>query len=112
MTIEDHDFIMQQIKLLAKGIGALLDIQSLKELLKLEFSVDDDLNDQEIESIIYTARVEELIEKKLLTDQELEAYLGVSAKRVSELKNNRDLPTEKERHQLRALVEEKAYWMD
>ena len=112
MALEDQDFIMQQIKLLAKGIGALLDIQSLKELLKLEFAVDDDLNDQEIESIIYTARVEELIEKKLLTDQELEEYLGVSSKRVSDLKTNQDLPTEDELQQLRALVEDKAYWMD
>ncbi|WP_161879224.1 hypothetical protein [Alkalibacterium sp. MB6] len=112
MTIEDQDFIMQQIKLLAKGIGALLDIQSLKELLKLEFAVDDDLTDRDIESIIYTARVEELIEKNILSEEELEEYLGVSSKRVADLKTNQDLPTEDELQQLKALVEEKAYWMD
>lgn len=40
MTLEDQDFIMRQIKLMPIGIGALLDIDSLKELLFLEFSVD------------------------------------------------------------------------
>ena len=110
MSIEDQDFIMRQIKLLAKGIGALMDIESLKELLFMEFSVEDELSDHEVESLIYTARVEDLIEREVLSNEELETYLGVSSDRITQFKNNSDIPTEIELEKLKQLVDEKMYW--
>ena len=35
MTIEDQDFIMRQVKLMAKGIGIFMSLTSLKELREL-----------------------------------------------------------------------------
>ncbi|GAA0353440.1 hypothetical protein GCM10008932_03120 [Alkalibacterium iburiense] len=110
MSIEDQDFIMRQIKLLAKGIGALMDINSLKELLFMEFSVEDELSDHEVESLIYMARVEDLIDRDVLTNEELETYLGVSSNRINQFTTNSDIPTEIELEKLKQLVDEKMYW--
>ncbi|GEN50537.1 hypothetical protein [Alkalibacterium pelagium] len=113
MTIEDQDFIMRQVKLMAKGIGVFMSLTSLKELLKLEFSFDDDeLTDQEIDGIIYLARTEELIDKNILSKKELEEALGVSSERVDQLLNNEATPNGEERDILEQLIEDNQYWMN
>ncbi|OJF96997.1 hypothetical protein [Alkalibacterium sp. 20] len=112
MTIEDHDFIMSQIKGFARGIGVLLEISSLRELLKLEFSVDEDLSDREIESIIYTARIENYINQRILTQEELEKMLGLSPERVDNLITTTEKASEEELELLKKLVEEEQYWIN
>ena len=112
MTIEDQDFIMRQVKLMAKGIGVFMSLTSLKELLKLEFSFDDKLTDWEIDGIIYLARTEELIDKNILSKKELEEALGVSSERVDQLLNNEASPNGKERDILEQLIEDNQYWMN
>ncbi|MDZ7835597.1 MAG: hypothetical protein U5K84_10115 [Alkalibacterium sp.] len=72
MPYEDQDFIMRQIKGYAKGIGVLLDISSLKDFLKLEFSVDE-VSDREIESIIYTAGIELVSTTRMLSRVKLKS---------------------------------------
>ncbi|MCC5895562.1 MAG: hypothetical protein JJU16_08900 [Alkalibacterium sp.] len=112
MTIEDQDFMMRQFKMMAKGIGVFLDISSLKELFRLEFSFDDELTDPEIEGIIFLVRTEELIDKNILSKKELEDALGVSSDRVNKLLNNEVKPNGEEREKLEQLIDEKQYWMN
>lgn len=112
MTIEDQDFMMRQIKLMAKGIGVFLDIASLKELFKLEFSFDEELSDPEIEGIIYLARTEELIDKSLLSKAELENVLQISSERVEQLLSSEVKPNGEEREKLEKLIDERQYWMN
>ncbi|PRY84246.1 hypothetical protein [Alkalibacterium olivapovliticus] len=112
MTIEDQDFMMRQIKLMAKGIGVFLDISSLKELFKLEFSFDDELTDPEIEGIIFLARTEELIDKNLLSREELEEVLNTSSERIDQLLSSQAQPNGEEREKLEQLIDDKQYWMD
>lgn len=112
MDFEDRDYIMRQMKVMAKGIGVLLEISSLKELLKLEFSADDNLTDPEIEFVIYSARVEELLDRNLLTLDELAQALEVPRKRVENLLYHDDMATKLELEQLMRLVDEKMNWVD
>lgn len=114
MSYEDQDFIMRQIKSYAKGIGVLLDISSLKELLKLEFSIDDAdaLSDREIESIIYTARIENYINRRLLSEVELEKMLGLSTEQLNRLTNTTETASEEELDRLKKLIEDEQYWLN
>ncbi|MFO8069445.1 MAG: hypothetical protein R6U02_05615 [Alkalibacterium sp.] len=112
MTIEDHDFIMSQIKGFARGIGVLLEVSSLRELLKLEFSVEEDLSDREIESIIYTARVEDYINKRILTQDELEKMLGLPPERVDDLMTTTEKASEEELELLKKLIEDEHHWIE
>ncbi|MCC5890581.1 MAG: hypothetical protein JJU01_08415 [Alkalibacterium sp.] len=112
MDYEDRDYIMRQMKVMAKGIGVLLEISSLKELLKLEFSADDNLTDPEIEFVIYSARVEELLDRGFLTMGELSQALEVPEKRVENLLYNEDMATRLELEQIKRMVDEKMHWLD
>lgn len=111
MSYEDQDFIMRQIKGYAKGIGVLLDISSLKELLKLEFSIDETLSDREIESIIYTARVENYINRRLLSEEELEKMLGLPPEQLNRLTSTTETASEEELDKLKKLIEDEQYWL-
>lgn len=112
MPIEDQDFIMRQLKGYAKGIGVLLDIKSLKELLKLEFSVDDDVSDREIESIIYTARIENYINTRLLSQMELEKLLDLPPERVEHLMTTTEDASEQDLEMLKKLIENEQDWLN
>jgi len=111
MTIEDQDFIMRQLKGYAKGIGVLLDIESLKELLKLEFSVDNDVSDREIESIIYTSRIENYINTRMLSQVELEKMLDLPPERVEHLMTTTEDASEQDLDMLKKLIEDEQNWL-
>lgn len=111
MTIEDQDFIMRQVKLMAKGLGVFMGLSSIKELISLEYSFDDELTDTEIDGIIFLARTEELIDKNILSKKELEEALEVSSERVDKLLNNVVKPNGEEREKLEQLIDDKQYWM-
>ncbi|SFC44878.1 hypothetical protein SAMN04488102_10728 [Alkalibacterium subtropicum] len=112
MPYEDQDFIMRQIKGYAKGLGVLLDIESLKELLKLEFSVDEELSDREIESIIYTARVENYINTRLLSQVELEKMLDLPPERVEHLMTTTEDASQQDLDMLKKLIEDEQNWLN
>lgn len=112
MDFEDRDYIMRQMKVMAKGIGVLLEISSLKELLKLEFSADDNLTDPEIEFVIYSARVEELLDRGFLTMDELAQAMDVPRERVENLLYNEEMATKLELEHMMRLVDEKMHWLD
>ncbi|WP_146924038.1 hypothetical protein [Alkalibacterium kapii] len=94
---------MRQIKNFAKGIGVLLDLSSLKELLQLEFSIDESLSDRKIESIMYTARVENYINRRILSEEELEKMLGLSPQQVSKLVTTTEKASEEELEELKKI---------
>ncbi|MGO1747936.1 hypothetical protein [Alkalibacterium gilvum] len=112
MPYEDQDFIMRQIKNYAKGIGVLLDISSLKELLKLEFSIEESLSDSEIESIIYTARIENYINRRVLSEEELEKLLGLNREQIDKLVTTTEKASQKEVDLLKELVENEKNWIN
>ncbi|HAJ70120.1 MAG TPA: hypothetical protein DCO62_02710, partial [Alkalibacterium sp.] len=112
MSYEDQDFIMRQIKNYAKGIGVLLDISSLKELLKLEFSIEESLSDSEIESIIYTARIENYINRRVLSEEELEKLLGLNREQIDKLVTTTEKASQKEVDLLKELVENEKNWIN
>lgn len=52
MAIEDKDFIMRQVKELAKSLGKMLSRNSLKELINLEVKDGELLSDEELDEIL------------------------------------------------------------
>lgn len=54
--------------------------------------------------------MEDLINRQVLTDEELETFLAVSPARIAKFKSNTEMPNEHELGELKTLVEEKTQW--
>lgn len=100
MALEDKDFIIRQIKTLAKGLGMLLSKDSLKEFINYEQSQQESLSDTEIEQIILLADVAAKAAALGLTQEELAQRLGMSLSRWLELETGDGMPTAVEQAQL------------
>lgn len=111
MSLEDQDYIMRQIQLFAKGIGKFLDIFSIKEILKSEYSIKDEMTDREIESIVYMVRIEEIQAARSLTAEEMSRELGIDPERLTVLLNNEEIAKEVELSRIIEYVEDKQVWL-
>lgn len=72
MAIEDKDFVMRQVKQMAKGIGKLLGKDALKEIIEMDQEVSG-LTEEEVDTIL---ALEEL--------QEIQAQHGLSSEHLIE----------------------------
>lgn len=52
MSYEEKDWILRQIKQIAKGLGQMLSKESIKEIVNLELSESEKLTDSELEDIL------------------------------------------------------------
>lgn len=111
MSIEDQDYIMRQIQLFAKGIGKFLDIFSIKEILKSEYFIEDEMTDREIETIVYMVRIEEIQTARSLTLEEMSQELGFDSERLAVLLNNEEIAEEVELSKIIEYVEDKQAWL-
>ncbi|WP_225744013.1 helix-turn-helix transcriptional regulator [Marinilactibacillus sp. Marseille-P9653] len=111
MSIEDQDYIMRQVQLLAKGIGKFLDIFSIKQILMLEHGIEDQITDREIETIVYMTRLEEIQTSKNLTTEELSHETGVDPTTLAKLYSNERSASEEELEKLIEYVENEQIWI-
>lgn len=111
MSLEDQDYIMRQIQLFAKGIGKFLDIFSIKEILKSEYFIEDEMTDREIETIVYMVRIEGIQTARSLTLEEMSQELGFDPERLAVLLNNEEIAEEVELSKIIEYVEDKQAWL-
>lgn len=93
MALEDKDFILRQVKTLAKGLGMLLSKESLKELINYQASEEESLSDEVIQQIILLADVQRQGELLNMTPVQLAQELGMEPTRWLDLIKGDALPT-------------------
>lgn len=76
---EEKDFIMRQVKQVAKNLGSFLSKESLKEFLHYDLSNQESLSDREIEQILLISSLKETITMNQLSETFVESETGLSA---------------------------------
>lgn len=100
MGFEEKDFIIRQIKQLAQGLGTMLNLKSVKELINYEQNATDALSDEEIENVLLITEVEERLTARGLSAEAAAGALGLTPETWEELRNFHRLPSEAEREVL------------
>lgn len=93
MSYEEKDWILRQIKQIAKGLGQMLGRESIKEIVNLEISESEQLTDEELDDILLLLEVEE----KEKQPKQTEELTGIKEDRLQELVKDYSLLTEEER---------------
>ncbi|MGL5686213.1 MAG: hypothetical protein ACRCXQ_10515 [Vagococcus fluvialis] len=93
MSYEEKDWILRQIKQIAKGLGQMLGRESIKEIVNLEMSESEQLSDEELDDILLLLDVEE----KVKQPKQIEKLTGIKEDRFQELVKDYSLLTEEER---------------
>lgn len=93
MAVEDKDFILRQVKQLARGLGMMLSKNTLKELINYEQSEAASLSDEEIEAIILMTDVESKVKQENLLAKEMAEKVGMTKDEWQELIQGDRLPT-------------------
>lgn len=93
MSYEEKDWILRQIKQIAKGLGQMLGRESIKEIVNLEMSESEQLSDEELDDILLLLDVEE----KVKQPKQIEELTGIKEDRFKELVKDYSLLTEEER---------------
>lgn len=93
MAIEDKDFILRQVKQLARGLGMMLSKNTLKELINYEQSEAASLSDEEIEAIILMTDVGSKVKQENLSAKEMADKVGMTKDEWQELIQGGRLPT-------------------
>lgn len=96
MALEDKDFILRQVKQLARGLGMMLSKNTLKELVNYEQSEADSLSDEDIETIILMIDVESKARRENLSEKELTEQFGMTNEDWKSLTQGSRLPTKVE----------------
>ncbi|MBP2966960.1 hypothetical protein J8385_20535, partial [Acinetobacter baumannii] len=90
---EEKDWILRQIKQIAKGLGQMLGKESIKEIVNLELSKSEQLTDEELDDILLLLEVDE----KVKQSRQIKELTGVKEDRFQELVKDYSLLTEEER---------------
>ncbi|MFI3804101.1 hypothetical protein [Vagococcus fluvialis] len=93
MSYEEKDWILRQIKQIAKGLGQMLGRESIKEIVNLEMSESEQLSDEELDDILLLLDVEE----KVKQPRQIEELTGIKEDRFQELVKDYSLLIEEER---------------
>ena len=93
MSYEEKDWILRQIKQIAKGLGQMLGRESIKEIVNLEMSESEQLSDEELDDSLLLLDVEE----KVKQHRQIEELTGIKEDRFQELVKDYSLLTEEER---------------
>lgn len=87
---EEKDFLMKQIKNIAKGLGKFLGVKEIEEIIFMDENQARALNDRELESIVAVAKLESVHANSEYSLEELATELDITIRRLEELFKNED----------------------
>lgn len=105
LFIEDQDFIIRQVKQLAKGLGKFLGAGAIKDILFFEQGTETGLSDEEIESLVLLSHIEDIQEQQNLSLTDLAQSLSILPESLQELQANERFATPEEQNKLRQFVD-------
>lgn len=101
----EKDFIMRQIKQIAKNFGSLLSRESLKEFLHYEQMGEESLSDEEIDQILLISSLKEAIEMNELSVDLVESEIGFSVQEIEDAHNLELILTREQQQKIRKLLD-------
>lgn len=93
----EKDFLMRQIKEIAKGLANFLSKETIKEFIDYDLSSQESLSDEEIETIILISSLKEVIRVNDLSESFVKSKIGFDSKEIEKI------------HNLEIEIEEKEY---
>lgn len=100
----EKDFIMRQIKQIAKNFGSFLSKESLKEFINYDQSSEESLTDQEIDQILLISSLKEAIQMNQLSEKLVESETGFSAEEIEHAHNLEFEINEKQQQKINNLL--------
>lgn len=100
--IQDQDFLIRQIKSMAKGLGKFMGKEQIKEVLNLD--EQGMLADDEFESILVMSKIESILYNAQLSFADLSEALDIKTDRLRDLINNKDYASPDELRQMKTFI--------
>lgn len=101
---EERDFIMRQIKQIAKNFGSFLSKESLKEFINYDQSSQESLSDDELDQILLISSLKDAIELNQLSQNLVESETGFSAEEIEEAHNLEFIINEQQQQKINSLL--------
>lgn len=103
---EEKDFLIRQIELLAKGLGKFMGLEQIKELIGIDQDQLGLVTDEELKSIIASAKFEVIMENKTMSIEAAAKDTGISKKRLSKILNNEATALKEELVRMNEFIEQ------
>lgn len=100
--IQDEDFLIRQIKSIAKGLGKFMGKEQIKEILNFTEDEQGLLADDEFETIIVMTKIETIIYNAQMSFSDLSNELDIEIDRLRNLMNNKEYASANELDQMNA----------
>lgn len=85
---EEKDFMIQQIKGIAKTLGKFLGLEEVKEIINLDQEQQETLTDEELESILGAAKLENILINSSLTANTVAQQIDIETERLEQILSN------------------------
>lgn len=97
---EEKDFVINQIKGIAKTLGKFMDLEQVKEIIDINEDQSEQMSDDELETILATAKTENILKNSEFTVNDLATKTTIEQNRLQELLNNEAVASDGELEKL------------
>lgn len=97
---EEKDFVIRQIKGIAKTLGKFMGLEQVKEVIDINEDQREAMTDEELETILAASKIENILMNSKLTVKEVAKQTNMSSDRVQGFLNNEDVATDEELSEL------------
>lgn len=104
MMEEEKDFIMRQIKQIAKNLGSFLSKESLREFINYDQSSEESLSDEELDQILLISSLEETIRINQLSEDFVKSETGFSAAEIENAHNLEFIINDQQQQKINSLL--------
>lgn len=102
---EEKDFIMRQIKQIAKNFGSFLSKESLKEFINYDQFSEESISDEELDQILLISSLKEAIEINQLSESFIELKTGFHPEEIEKAHNLEFIMNEKQQQKIISLLD-------
>lgn len=95
MSFREKDFLMRQIQQLIKGFGRMVTVESIKDFIHLDNSIQ--LTDAELDQLIITELLKETQKTHAYTDEEMAQNIQISLATFFEIRDGQRALTDNEK---------------
>lgn len=93
---EEKDFVIRQIKGIAKSLGKFMGLEQVKEVIDINEDQREAMSDDELETILAAAKIENILMDSELTIKKVSKQTDIHPDRLQELLNNETIATDDE----------------
>jgi hypothetical protein len=97
---EEKDFIVRQIKGIAKTLGKFMGLEQVKEVIDINEDQREAMSDDELETILAAAKLENILMKSEYTVKEVATETAIEQDRLQLFLNNEAIANDEELSQL------------